>query len=113
SRCFSAVSDGVRAMLLLVESREAEGQVFNAGSDEEVTVGDLARRIKRMCQSDSTIELVPYEQVYGGSFEDMRRRVPDLHKIRRVVGFRPQVPLDRLLELTIRHHCERLGIGCP
>ena len=113
SRCFSAVSDVVRAMLLLADSREAEGQVFNAGSDEEVTVGDLARRIKRMCQSDSAIELVPYEQIYGQSFEDMRRRVPDLQKIRSVVGFRPQVSLDRLLELTIRDHCDRMGISCP
>src|SRR5258708_4593108 len=113
SRCFSAVSDVVRAMLLLADSREAEGHVFNAGSDEEVTVGELARRIKRMCHSDSVIELVPYEQVYGQSFEDMRRRVPDLQKIRRVVGFRPQVTLDGLLEVTIRDHCERMGIACP
>jgi len=113
SRCFSAVSDVVRAMLLLADSLEAEGQVFNAGSDEEVTVLELARRIKRLCQSDSPIELVPYEKVYGRSFEDMRRRVPDLRKIRRVVDFRPQVPLDRLLEITIRDHCERTGIACP
>ena len=113
SRCFSAVSDVVRAMLLLADSPEAEGHVFNAGSDEEVTVGELARRIKRLCQSDSPIELVPYEQVYGSSFEDMRRRVPDLRKIRRVVGFRPQVSLDQLLELTIRDHCERAGVPCP
>ena len=113
SRCFSAVSDVVRAMVLLADNREAEGQVFNAGSDEEVSVSELAKRIKRMCQSDSPIELVPYEEVYGQSFEDMRRRVPDLKKIRRVVGFRPQVSLDRLLEITIRDHCERLGISCP
>jgi UDP-glucose 4-epimerase len=113
SRCFSAVSDVVRAMLLLADSREAEGQVFNAGSDEEVSVGELAKRIKRMCHSDSAIELVPYEQAYGQSFEDMRRRVPDLQKIRRAVGYRPQVSLDRLLELTIRDHCERMGIACP
>ena len=113
SRCFSAVSDVVRAMLLLADGREAEGQVFNAGSDEEVTVGELARRIKRLCQSDSAIELVAYEDVYGQSFEDMRRRVPDLRKIRRAVGYRPQVSLDQLLELTIRDHCERAGIACP
>lgn len=113
SRCFSAVSDVVHAMLLLADSREAEGQVFNAGSDEEVTVAELARRIKRLCHSDSPIELVPYEEVYGQSFEDMRRRVPDLKKIRRFVGFRPQVSLDRLLEITIRDHCERMGISCP
>ena len=113
TRCFSAVSDVVTAMLLLADSKEAEGQVFNAGSDEECSVIELAKRIKRMCHSDSRIELVPYEQVYGQSFEDMRRRVPDLQKIRRFVGYRPQVSLDRLLEITIRDHCERMGISCP
>ncbi len=113
SRCFSAVSDVVRAMLLLADSKEAEGQVFNAGSDEECSVLELAKRIKRMCHSDSPIELVPYEQVYGQSFEDMRRRVPDLQKIRRFVGYRPQTSLDRLLEITIRDYCERIGIACP
>lgn len=113
SRCFSAVSDVVRAMTLLADKPEAEGQVFNAGSDEEVSVLELAKRIKRLCQSDSPIELLPYEQVYGQSFEDMRRRVPDLQKIRRFVGYRPQVSLDRLLEITIRDHCERMGISCP
>jgi UDP-glucose 4-epimerase len=113
TRCFSAVSDVVRAMLMLADSREAEGGVFNAGSDEEISVSDLARRIKRLCHSTSPIENVPYEQVYGQSFEDMRRRVPDLSKIRRVVGYRPQVTLDRLLELTIRHTCEQMGIACP
>jgi UDP-glucose 4-epimerase len=113
TRCFSAVSDVVRAMLLLADSRQAEGNVFNAGTDEEVTVLDLAKRIKRLCHSDSAIELVPYEEVYGQSFEDMRRRVPDLKKIRRFVGYQPEVVLDRLLETTIRDHCERMGVPCP
>jgi len=103
----------VRAMLLLADSKQAEGHVFNAGSDEEVTVLELARRIKHFCHSNSPIELVPYEEVYGQSFEDMRRRVPDLKKIRRFVGFRPNVTLDRLLETTIRDHCERMGLRCP
>ncbi len=113
TRCFSAVSDVVRAMLMLADSHDAEGEVFNAGSDEEITVADLARRIKRLCHSESKIEFVPYEQVYGQSFEDMRRRVPDLNKIRRVVGYRPQVTLDRLLEQTIKHTCDKMGIACP
>ena len=113
SRCFSAVHDVVRALLLLMDSPEAEGEVFNVGSDEEVTVLELAKRIKASCHSDSAIEFVPYEQVYGQSFEDMRRRVPDLNKIRRVVGYRPKFSLDRLLEMTIRDHCERMNISCP
>ena len=113
SRCFSAVHDVVRGALMLMDSPDAEGEVFNVGSDEEVTVLELAQRIKRLCHSDSAIEFVPYEQVYGRSFEDMRRRVPDLRKIRRYVGYRPQVSLDRLLEITIRDHCRQLGISCP
>ncbi len=113
SRCFSAVDDVVRGILGLMEKREAEGEVFNIGSDEEVTVFELAQRIKRMCRSDSPIEVVPYDHVYGHSYEDMRRRVPDLRKIRRYTGFRPQISLDQLLEMTIRDHCEQMGVPCP
>jgi UDP-glucose 4-epimerase len=113
SRCFSAVQDVVRGVLLLMDTHEAEGEVFNIGSDEEVSVFELAQRIKRLCRSDSPIELVPYDRVYGQSYEDMRRRVPDLRKIRRFTGYRPQYSLDRLLEMTIRDHCEQMQIPCP
>ena len=113
SRCFSAVSDVVRAVLLLADSKAAEGEVYNVGTDEEVTVGDLAERIKRLCNSSSKIEFVPYEQVYGSSFEDMRRRVPALGKILKAVGYRPEVTLDQLLELTIRETCEEMGLPTP
>ena len=113
SRCFSSVQDVVRGALLLMDKADAEGEVFNLGSDEETSVLELAQRIKRACHSDSAIEFVPYEQVYGQSFEDMRRRVPDLRKIRRFTGYRPQILLDRLLESTIRDHCEQMRIPCP
>jgi UDP-glucose 4-epimerase len=113
SRCFSAVHDVVHGVLGLMDTPDAEGEVFNVGSDEEVTVLDLAQRIQRLCQSDSPIELVPYEQVYGKSFEDMRRRVPDLRKIRRFTGYRPMVTLDELLELTIRDTREQMGMPSP
>jgi UDP-glucose 4-epimerase len=113
SRCFSAVADVVRGVLLLSESTNAEGEVFNVGTDEETTIMDLARRIRRMCGSESPIDTVPYEQVYGDSFEDMRRRVPDLRKIRRFVGYRPQISLDELLDLTIRDTCETLSLSRP
>lgn len=113
SRCFSAVSDVVDGALLLSESKEAEGEVFNVGTDEEITVRELAHKIKAMCESRSTIEYVPYEQVYGRSFEDMRRRVPDLGKIRRIVGYRPRVSLDQLLEITIRDTCDQMSLPCP
>jgi len=113
SRCFSAVHDVVRGFLLLMDTPEAKGEVFNIGSDEEITVFELAQRIKRMCRSDSPIELMPYDRVYGQSYEDMRRRVPDLRKIRRYTGYRPQHSLDMLLEMTIRDHCEQMRIPCP
>jgi UDP-glucose 4-epimerase len=113
SRCFSAVDDVVRGVLMLMENPQAEGEVFNVGSDEEITIFELAQRIRRLCQSDSEIQFVPYERVYGESFEDMRRRVPDLRKIRSYTGYRPQTSLDRLLELTIRDHCEQMLIPCP
>jgi UDP-glucose 4-epimerase len=113
SRCFSAVSDVVRGTLLLADSAEAVGQIFNIGTDEEITVKALAERIRTMCGSASAIECVPYEQIYGRSFEDMRRRVPDLTKIRRFVGYRPEVGLDRLLETVIRDCREQLGLTAP
>jgi UDP-glucose 4-epimerase len=113
TRCFSAVSDVVRGVLMLADCKAAEGDVFNIGTDEEVTVLELAHRVRRMCGSSSTIQFVPYEDVYGSSFEDMRRRVPALGKIRRTVGFRPEVNLDQLLEITIRDTCEQLSMPCP
>lgn len=113
SRCFSAVSDVVRGVLLLAECKGAEGEIFNVGSDEEITVFELAQRIRKMCESRSEIEFVPYEKVYGKSFEDMRRRVPDLRKINRHVGYRPQTSLTQLLELTIKDMCESMGIPYP
>ena len=113
SRCFSAVSDVVRGAILLSESTETDGQVYNVGTEEEISIDELAERIRRLCGSNSTIEHVPYEHVYGDSFEDMRRRVPDLRKIRRAVGYRPEVTLDQLLELTVRDTCERLGLPFP
>lgn len=113
SRCFSAVHDVVRGVLMLSECDEAYGQIFNVGSDEEVTVLELARRIRSMCESRSEIEFVPYEKVYGSSFEDMRRRVPNLSKINNFVGYRPRITLDHLLEMTIRDTCEQLSVPCP
>ena len=113
SRCFSAVSDVVRGAILLSESAETDGEVYNVGTEEEISIDDLAQRIRRVCGSNSTIEHVAYEDVYGDSFEDMRRRVPDLRKIRRAVGYRPEVTLDQLLEITVRDTCERLGLPFP
>lgn len=113
SRCFSAVGDVVRGTLLLAECESALGEIFNIGTDEEVSVRQLAERIKVRCKSASPIECVPYEQIYGRSFEDMRRRVPDLRKIRRFVGYRPAITLDALLDSVIRDTCEQMERPVP
>ncbi|NOT34518.1 MAG: NAD-dependent epimerase/dehydratase family protein [Candidatus Eisenbacteria bacterium] len=113
SRCFSAVFDVVRGVLLLVERPESHGEIYNIGTDEEVTVLGLAERIRSKCGSESAIEFVEYEAVYGRSFEDMRRRVPDLRKIGAAVGYRAEISLDRLLDMTIRDLCERLSLPLP
>jgi UDP-glucose 4-epimerase len=113
SRCFSAVSDVVGGVILLADGSGTEGEIYNIGTDEEVMIRDLAQRIKAMCRSDSPIEYVAYEDVYGNSFEDMRRRVPNLDKIRRAVGYRPQVTLDQLLEITIRDTCLQMNVPVP
>lgn len=113
SRCFSAVQDVVRGVLLLADCRAAEGEVFNIGTDEEVSISDLAERIRIVSGSGSTIEFVEYEKIYGRSFEDMRRRVPDLEKIGRCVGYRPKISLDQLLEVTVRDARERMGQPAP
>jgi UDP-glucose 4-epimerase len=113
SRCFSAVADVVRGVLMIADHKATSGEIFNIGTDEEISIRGLAERIRTLCGSRSTIELVPYEQIYGSSFEDMRRRVPDLRKIERMVGYRPEYTLDRLLESVIRETCEQMGIPVP
>jgi UDP-glucose 4-epimerase len=103
SRCFADVSDAVRAILLLADCRDAVGQVFNIGNDREITILSLAERVRALAGSSSEIVFIPYEQAYEAGFEDMRRRVPDLSKIRRFVGYTPQVPLDDTLRQIIEH----------
>ncbi len=113
SRCFSAVSDVVAAVILLADHPGTKGEIYNVGTDEEISVAELAVRIKRMCDSDSPIERVAYEDVYGNSFEDMRRRVPSLEKIRKAIGWTPQVRLEQLLEITIREACAQMNLPVP
>ncbi len=101
SRCFCHVSDVVRALSDLVESGSAWGGVYNVGSQEEVTILDLARRVKELTDSSSPIRLIPYEQAYETGFEDMQRRVPDLTKITDAIGFRPSLGLDEIIRSVI------------
>jgi len=103
SRCFSSVHDVVRGVLMLAEEPKAYGEVYNIGTMEEVSVTELARRIKALTDSRSEIENVEYEAIYGSRFEDMQRRVPDLAKIHSLVGYVPEVTLDQLLHETVEH----------
>ena len=97
SRCFAHVADVVGALIRLMEAPEARGGVFNIGNDEEVTILDLAHRVRALTGSRSPIRLVPYNEAYTAGFEDMTRRVPDLGKIRRLIGYRPTRDLDQIL----------------
>ena len=97
SRCFCDVSDTVRALIDLASHTGAVGRVFNVGSTEEVTILDLAERVKAITGSDSTIQLIPYDQAYAPGFEDMRRRVPDITRLHSLIGWRPQRNLDAIL----------------
>ncbi len=109
TRCFSYVGDVVRGVMLLADCTDAHGEVFNIGTDEEVSINELARRVREKCGSSSPIVHIPYEEIYGHSFEDMRRRVPDLSKIHEFVGYRPEVGLDELLQRTIEYLPDELA----
>lgn len=97
SRCFCDVSDVVRALVSLGSEDAAIGKVYNIGSEEEITIGELARRIRSLTSSSSEIVFVPYADAYATGFEDMRRRVPDTTRNQELLGWRPRVSLDDLL----------------
>jgi nucleoside-diphosphate-sugar epimerase len=104
SRCFTYVTDVVGALMKLADHEGAVGQVFNIGNDrEEVTIRALAQRVKERTKSASEVVLVPYDKAYESGFEDMPRRVPDLGKIRALVGYEPKVHLDEILDRVIAY----------
>jgi UDP-glucose 4-epimerase len=104
SRCFCHVSDVVRAVADLMRRDDAYGEVFNIGSDEEISMLDLAREVQRMTESKSEITIVPYEEAYEPGFEDMQRRVPDTSKIRSLLGWHPTKSLAEILSDVIDEH---------
>ncbi len=107
TRCFGYVGDIVEALVKLMDHEEAVGQVFNIGSNEEVSIGQLAERIRELTKSTSEVVLVPYSEAYEEGFEDMPRRVPDISKIGALVGFRPKTSLDGILREVISYHAGR------
>lgn len=105
-RCFGNVQDVVRAIHALSEAPDAPGEVFNIGSTEEVSIRQLADRVLARTESRSKIELIPYDQAYEAGFEDFRRRVPSLDKIKRVIGWQPTTPLNMTIDQIIAYHRE-------
>jgi UDP-glucose 4-epimerase len=103
SRCFTYVGDAVQALMRLAVTPEAVGEVFNIGSEREITIRELARKIIALTGSSSELRFIPYECAYPGGFEDMRRRVPDVSKLRAVIGYAPQTTLEENLRRTIQH----------
>jgi UDP-glucose 4-epimerase len=103
SRSFTYVGDVVRAMVALIDEPRAVGQVFNIGNGHEITIGELAAKVKQMTGSSSEIVTIPYEKAYEAGFEDMPRRVPDISRITALVGYRPTVELDETLTRVIEH----------
>jgi UDP-glucose 4-epimerase len=107
TRCFGYVKDVVGALIALMEREEAVGQVFNIGSTEEVSIMELARRVKELTGSKSEIVTVPYDEAYEEGFEDMPRRVPDTSKVSALTGFRPTMTLDGILQSVIEYYSGR------
>jgi UDP-glucose 4-epimerase len=98
SRCFCDVRDSVEAILRLVGTDQAVGEVVNVGSNHEVTIQELAELIKERTQSTSTLTYIPYDQAYEPGFEDMLRRVPSLEKLERLTAFRPRTTLPEIID---------------
>ncbi len=98
SRCFCDVRDAVEALLRLVATDKAVGEVVNVGNDEEITIEDLARQVKERTESSSNIEYIPYDRAYEPGFEDMFRRVPCIDKLQRITRFRPSTPLPEIID---------------
>jgi UDP-glucose 4-epimerase len=103
SRCFTHVTDVVRALIGLMDHESSYGQVFNIGNNNEITIADLAKQVREMCSSSSEIVYIPYEKAYEHGFEDMPRRVPDLSKIGNAIGWRPSIALPQILTDVIEY----------
>ncbi len=103
SRSFTYVGDVVDAFVKLMVEPRAVGEVFNIGNPDEVSIRELAERVRGMCGSSSDIQTIPYDQAYEAGFEDMPRRVPDISKIHGLIGFTPKLKLDEIIRSVIDH----------
>lgn len=103
TRCFADIEDVIQALIKLMRSKTAECQLVNLGSDEEITINDLAKKVKELTASSSKIVHIPYGQAYRPGYEDMRRRVPDLSKAKQLIGYEARVGLKESIEKIIAY----------
>ena len=108
SRCFCDVRDTIQAILRLISTDRAVGEVVNIGTDEEISMDGLAVMVKQRTQSGSPITHTPYDQAYEPGFEDMHRRVPSLEKLQKLIGFRPSTPLTEIVDRVVAYFHTRL-----
>jgi len=109
TRSFMDVEDAIEVTVRLMEEPSCEGQVFNIGSGEKVTILELAEKVKRLTGSSSPIQFIPYDQAYDKGFEDMRYRVPDISKLTAAIGFTPRYGIDEILSRTIEYQKKEIA----
>jgi UDP-glucose 4-epimerase len=107
SRCFGFVKDVVKALVALMERPEAVGEIYNIGASTEITILDLAKRVKEITQSASPIVLIPYDDAYETGYQDMPRRIPDTSKLRKLVGFAPTTGIDEIVDSVMKSFLAR------
>ncbi len=110
TRCFADVADVTRAVAELAEHPGALGEVFNVGATQEISIRKLAERVVELTGSGSEIVMMPYDEAYGPGFEDMRRRVPSIEKLNRLIGYSPRCSLDDILRRVIDYERDRVGV---
>jgi len=104
SRCFLHVKDVIRTLIKLMNSKDAVGQVFNIGSQEEISIENLAKKIIEITKSKSRLAYIPYEKAYEEGFEDMQRRVPDTSRVNNLVGFKPTIDLEGIIKSVVEYY---------
>ena len=103
-RCFCHVGDAVKALIQVIDSDKAVGEVFNIGNNQQISIFELAKKVIRITGSKSEIRKIPYSEAYPEGFEDMQRRVPDISKIKNVLGWSPQIGLDQIIKDITAFH---------
>jgi UDP-glucose 4-epimerase len=113
SRCFGFVKDVVRALVALMDRPEAAGQIYNVGAQTEISILELAQRVKDLTQSTSPIVTIPYADAYESGYQDMPRRIPDTSKLKALVGFAPTTDIDEIVDSVMRSFVARQERSAP